>query len=68
MAPKGTPKPIVDLLNREINKAINRPEMQAAWAKQGAAPLVLTPAEFDAYLRKDIDKWAQVVKMSTPSQ
>jgi tripartite-type tricarboxylate transporter receptor subunit TctC len=68
LAPKGTPKPVVDLLNREINKAINRPELQAAWAKQGAAPLVLTPGEFDAYLRQDIDKWAQVVKMSTPSQ
>ncbi len=26
--------------------------------------MVMTPAEFDAYLRKDIEKWAQVVKMS----
>lgn len=68
MAPKGTPKPVIDLLNTEINKAINRPEMKAAWAKQGASPLVMTPNEFAAYLRKDIDKWAQVVKASTPSQ
>jgi tripartite-type tricarboxylate transporter receptor subunit TctC len=61
MAPKGTPKAIVDKLNAEINKAINRPEILAAWDKQGAVPLVLTPAEFDAYLRKDIEKWAKVV-------
>src|SRR6187399_2417224 len=48
MAPKGTPQPVVDRLNAEINKAINRPEVLAAWAKQGAVPLVLKPAEFDA--------------------
>ncbi len=62
MAPAGTPKAIVDKLNAEINKAINRPEVKAAWDKQGAVPLVMTPAEFDAYLRKDIEKWAKVVK------
>jgi tripartite-type tricarboxylate transporter receptor subunit TctC len=62
MAPAGTPKPIIDKLNAEINKAINRPDVREAWDKQGAVPLAMTPAEFDAYLRKDIDKWAQVVK------
>ena len=62
MAPAGTPKAIVDKLNAEINKAISRPEVKAAWDKQGAVPLTMSPAEFDAYLRKDIEKWAQVVK------
>jgi tripartite-type tricarboxylate transporter receptor subunit TctC len=62
MAPAGTPKPIVDKLNAEINKAIRKPEVLAAWSKQGAVPLVMTPAEFEAYLRKDIEKWAGVVK------
>jgi tripartite-type tricarboxylate transporter receptor subunit TctC len=62
MAPAGTPKAIVDKLNAEINKAIARPEVKAAWDQQGAVALVMTPAEFDAYLRKDIEKWAGVVK------
>jgi tripartite-type tricarboxylate transporter receptor subunit TctC len=62
MAPAGTPQPIVDKLNAEINKAISRPDVKEAWDQQGAVPLVMTPAEFDAYLRKDIEKWAQVVK------
>jgi tripartite-type tricarboxylate transporter receptor subunit TctC len=62
MAPKGTPQPVIDKLNAEINKAINKPDILAAWAKQGAVPLVMKPAEFDAYLRKDIEKWAKVVK------
>ncbi len=64
MAPAGTPKAIVDKLNAEINKAINRPDLKAAWDAQGAVPLVMTPSEFDAYLRKDIEKWGQVVKAS----
>jgi tripartite-type tricarboxylate transporter receptor subunit TctC len=62
MAPAGTPKPIVDRLNAEINKAIERPDVKAAWDKQGAVPLAMSPSEFDAYLRKDIEKWAQVVR------
>ena len=62
MAPANTPKPIVDKLNAEIVKVINRADVKAAWEKQGAVPMTMTPAEFDAYLRKDIDKWAGVVK------
>jgi tripartite-type tricarboxylate transporter receptor subunit TctC len=64
MAPKGTPKEVVSFLNTSINKVINLPVVKAAWLKQGAVPLVMTPAEFDAYLRKDIEKWAHVVKVS----
>jgi tripartite-type tricarboxylate transporter receptor subunit TctC len=62
MAPKGTPQPIVDRLNAEINKVLNRPDVKEAWAKQGVETLVMTPAEFDKYLRADIDKWAKVIK------
>jgi tripartite-type tricarboxylate transporter receptor subunit TctC len=64
MAPKGTPKEVVSFLNTSINKVINLPVVKATWLKQGAVPLVMTPAEFDAYLRKDIEKWAHVVKVS----
>ncbi len=64
MAPTGTPKPIVDWLNAEINKVINRPDIREAWAKQGAEPMVMTPAEFDGFTRRDIEKWAAVVKAS----
>jgi tripartite-type tricarboxylate transporter receptor subunit TctC len=64
MAPKDTPKDVVAYLNSAINKVINLPEVKETWLKQGAIPLVMTTAEFDAYLRKDIDKWAEVVKVS----
>jgi tripartite-type tricarboxylate transporter receptor subunit TctC len=64
MAPKGTPKEVVSFLNTAINKVIQLPDVKAAWLKQGAIPLVKTPAEFDAFLHQDIEKWARVVKVS----
>src|SRR5256714_13806797 len=64
MAPAGTPKEIVEKLNTEINNVIARGDVKEAWAKQGAVPMPMTPAEFDKYLRADIEKWAEVVKVS----
>jgi tripartite-type tricarboxylate transporter receptor subunit TctC len=64
MAPAKTPKPVIDKLNTEIRKVMDRPDVKAAWAKQGAVPMTMTPAEFDKYLRADIEKWAKVVKVS----
>jgi tripartite-type tricarboxylate transporter receptor subunit TctC len=62
MAPTGTPQPIIDKLNAEINKVLTKPEVREAWVNQGAEPLVMSPAEFDTYLRADIDKWAKVIQ------
>lgn len=64
VAPAGTPKPIVEKLNAAINRTVARPEIVAAWEKLGATPMTMTPAKFDAFLRKDIEKWAQVAKFS----
>jgi tripartite-type tricarboxylate transporter receptor subunit TctC len=64
MAPAKTPQPIVDMLNAEIRKIMERPDVKVAWAKQGANPMSMTPAEFDKYLRADIDKWAKVVSFA----
>jgi tripartite-type tricarboxylate transporter receptor subunit TctC len=62
MAPKGTPKEVIDFLNQRINKVIELPEVKEAWLKQGAVPMVKTAAEFDSFLRKDIDKWGKLIK------
>jgi tripartite-type tricarboxylate transporter receptor subunit TctC len=64
MAPAGTPSEIIDKLNAEIGNAVNRSDVRQAWTAQGAEPMLMKPSEFDAYLRKDIEKWAQVVKFS----
>jgi tripartite-type tricarboxylate transporter receptor subunit TctC len=64
MAPKGTPKDVIAFLNKSINEVIEKPEVKANWLKQGAVPMVMTPDQFDAFLKKDIEKWAAVVKTS----
>jgi tripartite-type tricarboxylate transporter receptor subunit TctC len=64
MAPTGTPAAIVSRLNAEITKVVNNADVREAWAKQGAVPMSMTPDEFGAYLRQDIEKWARVVKVS----
>ena len=64
MAPAGTPKPVVDRLNGEIMKVINRPEVRKNWQDQGAIPMSMSPGEFERFLTADIAKWAKVVKLS----
>jgi tripartite-type tricarboxylate transporter receptor subunit TctC len=64
MAPKGTPRAIVERLNNEIRRVVNSPEVKGEWAKQGAVAMSMTPEEFDKYLLEDIQKWARVVKVS----
>lgn len=62
MAPAGTPQGIVEKLNVAINDAIAQPEIKELWVKQGAAPMSMSVAEFDKYLRGDITKWGDVAK------
>lgn len=62
MAPKGTPKAVVDKLNEAVSKIASTPEVRQLWAKQGAVPLVMTPEAFEKYTREDIAKWAKVIK------
>jgi tripartite-type tricarboxylate transporter receptor subunit TctC len=62
MAPKGTPKAIVDTLNAAISKIASQADVKQTWSKQGAAPLVMNPAQFEKYLNDDIAKWTNVIK------
>ena len=64
LAPAGTPKDIVDRMQREIAKVVNDPEVQARLSASGAEPLASTPEQFGAYLAKEVDKWARVVKQA----
>jgi tripartite-type tricarboxylate transporter receptor subunit TctC len=62
MAPKATPQPIVDLLNKTIVAILRRPDIKDAWEKQGATPLVMSQAEFGAFMDAEIAKWANVIE------
>lgn len=62
MAPKGTPKAIVDKLNDAVSKIAAQPEVKQIWLKQGAVPMLMKPEIFEKYARDDIAKWARVIK------
>jgi tripartite-type tricarboxylate transporter receptor subunit TctC len=61
LAPAGTPKPIVDKLNAELNKVMLDPDTGAKLAEQGVEPFTGTPEEFAAFIQSDIGKWQEVV-------
>jgi tripartite-type tricarboxylate transporter receptor subunit TctC len=62
MAPRGTPKPVIDRLNAEVGKVLARPDVKKAWNAQGAEPMTMTVGEFEKYLNGDIAKWAKVIR------
>jgi tripartite-type tricarboxylate transporter receptor subunit TctC len=64
MAPKGTPPEIVKRLNEEVTKMASDPKVVEAWAKQGASPMKMSPAQFTKFVSDDITKWARIVKLS----
>ena len=62
MAPKGTPKAVVDRLNEAVSKIASQTDVRQQWGKQGAVPMVMNPAVFDKYIQDDVAKWAQVIR------
>jgi tripartite-type tricarboxylate transporter receptor subunit TctC len=64
MAPAGTPRPVLEKLNAEVNKVLNSADVKENWAKQGAVPMGMTIEQFDKFMREDIAKWAKIVKLS----
>ena len=62
LAPAGTPQPIVDRLNTEINKIILSADMKEFFLKEGAEPASMKPAEFEAFIAAEIERWKQVAK------
>jgi tripartite-type tricarboxylate transporter receptor subunit TctC len=61
LVPAGTPQAVVDLLNREIVKALAQPDVQEKCKQVGLDIVADTPAEFAAYIKKEVDRWHQVI-------
>jgi tripartite-type tricarboxylate transporter receptor subunit TctC len=61
-APAGTPKDLVDLLNKEIVKVMALPDVKEKCAQLGFDVVANTPAEFAAYIKTDVEKWEKVIK------
>src|SRR5262244_4661420 len=62
VAPAGTPDAIVDRLNDAINASLQSPEIASALVKLGVDAKISSPQEFAAFLAKERDKWAVVIK------
>jgi tripartite-type tricarboxylate transporter receptor subunit TctC len=62
--PRGTPPEIIDRLNRDINAGLANPSIQARLLEIGTIPMIVTVAEFGAYISAETEKWAKVVKFA----
>jgi tripartite-type tricarboxylate transporter receptor subunit TctC len=60
-APAGTPREIIDLLYREIARAIATPDVKEKMREIGFEPSAVPPDEFKARIKADIPKWARVI-------
>ncbi|HEU4518051.1 MAG TPA: tripartite tricarboxylate transporter substrate binding protein [Microvirga sp.] len=61
-APKGTPPEIVERMTKELRAALQAPSIKEAWERQGSEIPTLTGAEFGAFTKAEIARWAKVVK------
>lgn len=62
LAPAGTPQPVIDKLNAEINKHIQSSEMKAFFIKEGAEPAPMKPDAFAKFIAAEIERWKGVAK------
>ena len=62
VAPAGTPKEVVTILNGEINRILQTPDVKARLLELGAEPAATTPEQFLAFIRSDNAKWDKLIK------
>ena len=62
VAPKGTPKPIIQRLNKEISSILKNKDLETELLNQGAIPVGDSPEHFQAYIKDEILKWGAVVR------
>ena len=62
LAPAGTSKDIIAVLNREIAKALASPDIRERLAPQGFTPVASSPEEFAALIRSDMERWDHVIR------
>jgi len=64
MAPAGTPRPVIDTINREVNKALAKPEIRDRLFKLGLIPLGGTPEQLAERMQQDSGKWGLVIRQA----
>ena len=64
MAPGRTPAPVVEALNREVSRLLATPAVKQRIAEMGGWTVPMTPPQFGAYVRSEIDKWTTVARQA----
>lgn len=62
LAPKGTPRPIIDKLHAEFTKILASPDMKERFAKEGYEAVGNTPEQFGAFIQTELTKWSKLIK------
>jgi tripartite-type tricarboxylate transporter receptor subunit TctC len=62
LLPAGAPRPVIDLLHREIVKALALPDVKERLAKLGFDPIGSTPDAFGTWIKEEVAKWAKVIR------
>lgn len=62
LAPAGTPQPIIDKINREVNRMLQTDEFKAKLVALGAEPVGGSPADFATHIQSESDRWGKVIK------
>lgn len=64
IAPAGTPRPIIDRLNKELRAALNSDDVKKRLVTDGADPTPGTPEDYGAHIDRDETRWSKVIKAS----
>jgi tripartite-type tricarboxylate transporter receptor subunit TctC len=64
VGPAGLSSAIVERLNAAVVRIVREPAMSRYLSEQGADPVTMTPAEYGAYIKAEVAKWAKVVRAS----
>ena len=62
LAPAGTPRPVIERINREVNALLARPDFRAKLSTQGVEPMGGTPEDFSALIARDRARWGEVIR------
>ena len=64
VAPAGTPREVISKLNSEINRILQNPEVKEKLNSLGMSPVGGTPEELGAHIKKQVEVWTRVIKVS----
>lgn len=64
VVPAGTPKPAIDKLSREVVAIVHSPDITKRLTDEAVIPIGSTPEEFSAHIRKELARWAKVIRQS----